>query len=255
MKKQKYYFLTGFSGITLMSLVITIIVLLILAGVTLTMLTGENSILRMAQKAREQTIEAEKDEIEKLRNVQSLLEGAGGTIEEIKTNGIVTSKLISDGKGGSFYLPEGFYYVGGTVESGVVISDNVLDNGKYLEKTNVGKLDLVGNQYVWIPVDNKKIKFSKHEYNTKNTQDTDGISVDTGNEKWSTYNYRNYTDWIDGHYTGVTIVKNDNGEDEKTYNYTNETSDNIASIDKYGGFYIGRYEAGWEQITHRNNII
>ena len=39
-------------GITLIALVITIIVLLILAGVSIAMLTGENGILTQAQKSR-----------------------------------------------------------------------------------------------------------------------------------------------------------------------------------------------------------
>lgn len=43
------------NGITLIALVITIIVLLILAGVTIAMLTGNNGILSQAQNAQEQT--------------------------------------------------------------------------------------------------------------------------------------------------------------------------------------------------------
>ena len=42
-------------GVTLIALVITIIVLLILAGVTIAMLTGENGILTQAAKAKEET--------------------------------------------------------------------------------------------------------------------------------------------------------------------------------------------------------
>ena len=42
-------------GITLIALVITIIVLLILAGVSIAMLTGENGILNQASKAAEMT--------------------------------------------------------------------------------------------------------------------------------------------------------------------------------------------------------
>ena len=42
-------------GITLIALVITIIVLLILAGVSISMLTGENGILTQAQTAKEET--------------------------------------------------------------------------------------------------------------------------------------------------------------------------------------------------------
>ncbi len=49
-------------GITLISLVITIIVLLILAGVSIAMLTGENGILTQATKAGEETARAEAEE-------------------------------------------------------------------------------------------------------------------------------------------------------------------------------------------------
>ena len=42
-------------GITLIALVITIIVLLILAGVSIAMLTGENGILNQAQRSKNET--------------------------------------------------------------------------------------------------------------------------------------------------------------------------------------------------------
>ena len=52
-------------GITLIALVITIIVLLILAGVSISMLTGENGILTQAQNAKEETeIASEKEAIQ-----------------------------------------------------------------------------------------------------------------------------------------------------------------------------------------------
>lgn len=46
-------------GITLIALVITIIVLLILAGVSIAMLTGDNGILTKAQTAKNETLEGE----------------------------------------------------------------------------------------------------------------------------------------------------------------------------------------------------
>lgn len=55
MKKQK---LRKNKGITLIALVITIIVLLILAGVSIAMLTGQNGILTQAQTAKEKTDKA-----------------------------------------------------------------------------------------------------------------------------------------------------------------------------------------------------
>ena len=51
MKNQK--------GITLIALVITIIVLLILAGVSIAMLTGDNGILTQASRSKRETLDAE----------------------------------------------------------------------------------------------------------------------------------------------------------------------------------------------------
>ena len=55
------------TGITLIALVVTIIVLLILAGVSISMLTGQNGILNRASEAKEKTEDVQKDEDEKLR--------------------------------------------------------------------------------------------------------------------------------------------------------------------------------------------
>ena len=49
-------------GITLIALVITIVVLLILAGVSIAMLIGENGIVTQANKAKKATEEATKEE-------------------------------------------------------------------------------------------------------------------------------------------------------------------------------------------------
>ncbi len=51
--------MTNNKGITLIALVITIIVLLILAGVSIAMLTGDNGILNQANKAKADTARAE----------------------------------------------------------------------------------------------------------------------------------------------------------------------------------------------------
>ena len=66
-------------GITLIALVITIIVLLILAGVSIATLTGENGILTQATNAKNKTKEAEADEIFKLIANEWQIEKAKGT--------------------------------------------------------------------------------------------------------------------------------------------------------------------------------
>ena len=49
-------------GITLIALVVTIVILLILAGISIAMLTGDNGILSQAQNAKNKTEEAERNE-------------------------------------------------------------------------------------------------------------------------------------------------------------------------------------------------
>ena len=68
-------------GITLIALVITIIVLLILAGVSIAMLTGENGILTQAQKAKNETENAQVLEEERLNEYNNTINNwvNGGT--------------------------------------------------------------------------------------------------------------------------------------------------------------------------------
>ncbi len=91
-------------GITLIALVITIIILLILAGITLAMLTGENGILNKASQSKIQTIiSEEKEQIilahnniksEKLVNQENLLIKANELqkeLDKLNANAIVSN--------------------------------------------------------------------------------------------------------------------------------------------------------------------
>ena len=74
---------------TLIALVITIIVLLILAGVTVATLTGENGLLSKAQLAKEKNIEAEYDERDKLSSYENKISNYG-TWERTGGSGTIT---------------------------------------------------------------------------------------------------------------------------------------------------------------------
>ncbi len=74
-------------GITLIALVITIIVLLILAGVSIAMLTGDNGILTKAQTAKEETQKASEDEQKTLSKYEYELAKSQGEISETETVG------------------------------------------------------------------------------------------------------------------------------------------------------------------------
>lgn len=77
MKKQKN------KGITLIALVVTIIVLLILAGISIMMLTGQNGILNRAGQAKEDTGNAQIDEMVKMSVMEALTNGNGRITEAL----------------------------------------------------------------------------------------------------------------------------------------------------------------------------
>ena len=69
-------------GITLLVLVITIIILLILAGITISAITGDNSIIKNAQKAKENSEIANEKEVIEKATVQAMENNRYGNIEE-----------------------------------------------------------------------------------------------------------------------------------------------------------------------------
>ena len=91
-------------GITLIALVITIIVLLILAGVSISMLSGDNGIISNAKLAKEQTAKAE--ELEKIRLELQSYNASVYTNEKVAVesmlSGLLEKGLIDSANGCSF---------------------------------------------------------------------------------------------------------------------------------------------------------
>ena len=114
------------SGITLIALVITIIVLLILAGVTIATLTGDNGILTRASDAREETEESQDEELRRL------------TALEAATN--LANKGYIDSNENKAIIPEGFAV-------SQVEGENKINTGLVI-------IDAEGNEFVWVPVGN-----------------------------------------------------------------------------------------------------
>ena len=214
-------------GITLIALVITIIVLLILAGVSIATLTGQNGILTQAQNAKNRTEEAQAEEQNRLNEYENKINEyingngqGGGTAaagEEVSkpstwpnTDKIVA---ISDGKGNTIPLPTDFNYAGGDKASGLVISDEPgddLENSKH------------GNQFVWIPVDDYS-KFVRQEgYSSGNPQ-----------------TFLSSCGEADSAGTNIKVTETDTTETEAIAMYD--------SVETYGGFYIGRFETGKDE--------
>ncbi len=176
------------NGITLIALVITIIVLLILAGVTIATLTGENGILTRASQASEQTeIEEEKEAIG-LAYTGVLADNNGSGVSdselqnELQKNGY--SATVTDNGDGTLTVTfeSGREY---TIDENGNISEPTISNiiatmkivGEKVETPPLPSSDFThtegtvdtgyviqdsnGNEFVWVPVDkNQKIQIN-----------------------------------------------------------------------------------------------
>jgi len=253
-KKQK---IKSKSGITLVALVVTIVVLLILAGVSLNLVIGNDGIIRRAKEAQERYRQASENEQKDLELAADCIDEMISGIEKI--NGVP--------------IPNGYYYVGGTKNTGLVISDESSDENKYktAEDGKVLKDDLVGNQWVWVPVeeiskycesvdsgesmsgsvgvttklytktatigrtgDTATIKRVKPG-NTSSYREPDLLAVGSNDTSFDAENYRK-------------IVGENGTLKEMAELFKREYETMIKSIEKYGGFYIGRYELSNEGV-------
>ena len=142
--------LKNMKGITLIALVITIIVLLILAGVSIAMLTGENGIITQAQKAKENTEQSAKNEVATLNSVEDYInEYTGQGNGYSKSKGVNSPKLVTGMHEVMFKLPEGTNK-GQVIEKGQegFLEDNWYDYQKS-QWANAKTQD--GSYWVWIP--------------------------------------------------------------------------------------------------------
>ncbi len=137
-------------GITLIALVVTIIVLLVLAGISISMLTGQNGILNRAQEAKQNTATAQKDEDNKLQGYKNIIKSYADNlpIREDTTP----------------YLPNStFSYKEGDLSKGLVINDS--DQ----------------NEYVWVEVPTTIYDNAEYNSNSANkpsdSKDYDNIEA------------------------------------------------------------------------------
>ncbi len=124
-------------------------------------------------------------------------------------------------------IPKGFYYVGGTKADGIVISDAKADENKYKEQTDEGNSQipgdgLVGNQFVWVPVEN-----------------TEDFVRYPGYNKGDLYSIAVCDEPLQNGYDGET----------EEYNLMKQ------SVEKNKGFYVARYEAGKQTIDGVDTVV
>ena len=195
-------------GITLIALVITIIVLLILAGISISMLTVQNGILNRASEAKEKTEISSKDEKRKLAQAEALM-----NTEKTTYKGVT--------------LPEGFAPT-------KIDGENSIDDGLVIT-------DGYGNEYVWVEVPKTDTVYPTAGLNITEFTDEEYTKIENDLHEY-TKEYRNGTGNGDVYYED-----NQNGwyKDEGEYNATKKKM--LKRVYENGGFWVGRYEAGVEK--------
>ena len=216
------------NGITLIALVVTIIVLLILAGVSIAMLTGQNGILTQAQRAKEETEQA------------TVEEQKGLTQMEANIN--LENTEYVDSKGKKAIIPAGF-----AVSS--IEEERNIDTGLVV-------IDKNGNEFVWIPVENV-VANDTSEANNKKAMSL--LDSSTGNYSGIIYDFKVNEDnsitssvRTTNYFEPKLAVWNDTDQQLGKYGYgskeefleTMQTEYNnmVISVNGHKGFYIGRYE-------------
>ena len=114
------------NGITLIALIVTIIVLLILAGVSIAMLTGDNGILSQAQNAKKETEEAGRNEKLDLLKQEDLINET--------LNGVEVEQ-VTDEKPGELEKEDENTLVINSIEDLVFFAYDVTNRNNYSGKT------------------------------------------------------------------------------------------------------------------------
>ena len=266
-KKQK---LKESKGITLIALVITIIVLLILAGVTIATLTGDNGILKKAGDAKTQTEQAKEDE-----NLKIAIAGSYGTdgklnLKDLKDN--LTNQGIDYDKNNTGFPLEVIVNGekkkidanGNIIESiqslktkGTVFKDTTTLEDTYGNQVKIPKgfkiandsatdvtggiviedatyTNTIGSQFVWIPVGTGENAIKKANNET--------VDIALGRYEFTKNSDGTITtSEYSGSYTEDTTANHNSS-------YENAIAKDIeqfkTSANSNHGYYIGRYEAG-----------
>ena len=279
-------------GITLVALVVTIIVLIILAGVTLNIVLDQDGIINKAQQAVGDYDNAQREEQELLNQVANYMNNPGGgsgggentnvpipneyTASQISTEDSEAEGLVI------YEIPEG---------ATVNWTNNEDENGKNQStitlpgETEAKNLQETVNQYVWIPVDINSMVMCESNSGTsvcnlKYDEETDTLTCQTHQATATNLVGRLYIGTSSNTTEGdnriysytMDFTKRDQTYNENDYHEPNTISydaDNSLTIDqlksdftviaksvaKNGGFYISRYEVGANGDSKKNQLV
>ena len=264
-------------GITLVALVITIIIIIILATVTINMALGDNGLIKQAQLAKDMAANSTVAEQEGMNSVMSEYLNVMAEDSEIpvvppaptdpteqtataittvtKGQEFTETTKVSDASGDILYVPKGFGIATDSpneIDDGIVITNQ--ENTKQfvwipVDSTSLGEMYTVEEKALstYTGVDAKTSVYSKLRHGTSSIGGAPGsisyrepdILIDTTYGDASTTTDR-----------GINLIKatfgftgtNEQILDQFADMLVSEYETTYASIQKYQGFYVGRYE-------------
>ena len=272
-------------GITLIALVVTIVVLLILAGITISLVFSENGIIAKAREAANKTNEAIINEQAQINDVtaamENMLNGTGGSTVPEEPEGCPAEEFEkwdgqSDEKVNAVQstdttpitvpVPKGYTASKVTGETTVEDGFVIYEGEREVNDTNKDTAQTTRNQFVWVPVENpsemygrdenckkwgKLYSFSSTGIKPLNWTEEDGVMSITatsgmGSSREPDVVTGSNGTLYDADNTNLQQAGLDASATADTFKTQLETEFNsmIASVERYGGFYIGRYETG-----------
>ena len=257
------------AGITLIALVVTIVVLLILAGVSISLIVDNNGIIKRSKDARKQYGEAQANEQEQMGDISEWIdEQATGKVSE-KVKSFKTAKDENatingeEGNSNNPTIPAGYVPINTDTsnwgDGSSAPSQDSVDHGLVIR-------DNSNNEWVWIPVSDVTVMcdtaneteytlcgtsgetavktklYSKSEIISGKTRTTPGTTTDPYRREPDLVVGRNGTSY-DAEDTYYKIILGETGtKEELAQLFVDEYKEMIESIKTYEGFYIGRYE-------------
>ena len=267
-KNKRNY--TRENGITLIALVVTIVVLLILAGVSVNALFGNSGIIEKAKEAQNAMNKAKENDEKGINELTNWLDNqvngtTGGTTGGDDTSttpkiSTLVGKVVDkntkaeDAYGNKITIPKGFKVLanGTSTESATYTYSG--DNIPAVQDGIVIENGTDGNQFVWVPVgtiknkDNttKTITLGRYsDFTATNGEYTPAqvASVENCTQEVviSTY-YKELSTFREGNSATNSTAQNATARDLKTFIETSLTN---------GGYYIARFEASKNTTTNK----
>ena len=265
-------------GITLIALVVTIVVLLILAGVSLNAIFSENGIIKRAQDAQNKMDQATQNDLDSINELNNWIDGktngsSGGNTTGGDANPSTTPKISTlvgkvvdkntkaeDAYGNKITIPKGFKVLAnGTAKESASYTYSG-DNIPAVQDGIVIENGTDGNQFVWVPVGT-----IKNKNNTTNTitlgryefdSNTGALKSNTPVQVASVENCTNAVTISDRYQELSTFRAGNSATDSKAKNATaRNLAEFISTSLSNGGYYIARFEASGtaSKITSKYN--